>query len=107
MDTEKVQRSIVELVVECLDPDAIYLFGSSAQGRAGPDSDVDLLVVGPFWEPPRRRGLELRGLLASRVVPVDLHFRTPGELERERQVRYSLADTVLRHGRLVYQKPAG
>ena len=104
MDTEKVQQSIIQLVVECLDPDAIYLFGSSAQGRAGPDSDVDLLVVGPFREPPRRRGLELRGLLASRVVPVDLHFRTPAELERERQERYSLADTVLRHGCLVYEK---
>jgi predicted nucleotidyltransferase len=29
--------------------DAIYLFGSFAKGIAGPDSDIDLLVVSSDW----------------------------------------------------------
>ena len=28
-----------------LDPEAVWLFGSRAEGRASPDSDFDLLVV--------------------------------------------------------------
>jgi hypothetical protein len=50
--------------------------------------------------------MELRGLISARVVPVDLHFRTPEEFELECRQRYSLADTVARHGRLVYEREA-
>jgi len=32
-------------MVERFDPDRIMLFGSAARDEAGPDSDVDLLVV--------------------------------------------------------------
>lgn len=106
MRTEKAQESIVDLVIHCLDPEAVYLFGSVTQGRARPDSDVDIMVVARFEEPRRQRGIELRGLLAANVLPVDLHFRTPEEFELECRERFSLADTVRRHGKLVYEKAA-
>ena len=105
MRTEKLQQSIVELVVQCLDPAAVYLFGSVTQGRVRPDSDVDIMVVARFGEPRQRRGLELRGLLGAGALPVDLHFRTPEEFELECQEKFSLADTVRRHGKLVYAEP--
>lgn len=38
---------IVRRLVESLQPSTIYLFGSVAAGRPGPDSDIDLLVVLP------------------------------------------------------------
>ena len=105
MRTEKAQESIVELVIQCLDPEAVYLFGSVTQGRARPDSDVDIMVVARFGEPKQRRGIELRGLLAANVLPIDLHFRTPEEFDLECRERFSLADSVRRHGKLVYEKP--
>ena len=104
MRTERAARSIIDLVVQCLDPYAVYLFGSVAQGRTRPDSDVDLLVVARFEEPRQRRGVELRGLLAAGVMPVDLHLRTPEEFNLECRERHSLVDTVVRHGKLVYQR---
>ena len=38
---------MVGRIVERFDPERIILFGSAARGEAGPDSDVDLLVVMP------------------------------------------------------------
>jgi predicted nucleotidyltransferase len=37
----------VRRIVERFDPEQIILFGSAARGEAGPESDVDLLVVMP------------------------------------------------------------
>ena len=36
---------MVRRIVAQFNPDKIILFGSHARGEAGPDSDVDLLVV--------------------------------------------------------------
>ena len=57
MDAE-MQAKIDEMVrriVAAVNPDKIILFGSHARGDAGPDSDVDLLLVAPSDEPRLRR----------------------------------------------------
>lgn len=54
-DTEAVLDEIVRRVVEAVHPDKIILFGSHARGDAGPDSDLDLLVVTPSEEPRLHR----------------------------------------------------
>ena len=41
MNAQPALESVVDLIVRCVDPDAILLFGSVAQGRARRDSDVD------------------------------------------------------------------
>ena len=62
---------MVEIIVEQVNPERIMLFGSRARGEAGPDSDVDLLIVEP--EPfgrgrSRRRELaRIRRMLAERA----------------------------------------
>jgi len=40
-------QEMVERIVRQFTPDKIILFGSHARGCAGPDSDVDLLIVMP------------------------------------------------------------
>jgi predicted nucleotidyltransferase len=37
--------AMVRRIVQRFDPEKVILFGSHARGTAGPDSDVDLLVV--------------------------------------------------------------
>lgn len=44
-DEQAALQVIVDRLVSSLDPRAVYLFGSRAEGRARPDSDFDLLVV--------------------------------------------------------------
>ena len=57
-----VQKKIEEMVrriVERFHPEKIILFGSHARGTAGPDSDVDLLVVMPVQGSRRRKATEI------------------------------------------------
>jgi uncharacterized protein len=44
-DEESALQALVARLVRGLDPRAVYLFGSRAEGRSRPDSDFDLLVV--------------------------------------------------------------
>lgn len=56
-----------------------YLFGSWAQGRALPTSDVDLLLV---YRGPRREDLHRLARRAFRGLPLELHAYTEEEAAR-------------------------
>ena len=49
---------MVRRIAERFQPEKVILFGSYARGTAGPDSDVDLLVImavtGSMWRLPKR-----------------------------------------------------
>lgn len=42
---EEALQAVVARIVDLIDPEAIWLFGSRARGTHRPDSDFDLLVV--------------------------------------------------------------
>ena len=102
---ERFARHLVDLAVRYVDPDAVLLFGSVAQGRARADSDVDLLVVGPFSGLPERRGLEFRQAISDYPVPVDALFYTPAEFGEQASRSGSFVQSVSRHGSLAYVRP--
>ena len=47
MTAQTAIRQMVHHIATRFKPDKIVLFGSHARGTAGPDSDVDLLVIMP------------------------------------------------------------
>ena len=51
MGTKKPDQAlldrITDRIIETARPKRIILFGSAAEGRMGPDSDIDLLVIMP------------------------------------------------------------
>lgn len=86
-------------LVEMLRPDAVYLFGSHARGSAGPDSDLDFMVVVPESSQSRYiRNIEARRLVGDIYAPKDIVILTRQEWEAEQRVVCSLASTVLREG---------
>lgn len=93
---------VVRRVVEVARPERIILFGSAARGDAGPDSDLDLLVV--------KRGVEHRRRLAQLIyrrllgveVPVDVLVVTPEDVEEFRDKAGTIIGPALREGREVY-----
>ncbi|MBA3485531.1 MAG: nucleotidyltransferase domain-containing protein [Pirellulales bacterium] len=62
-------------------PDKVILFGSHARGTAGPDSDVDLLVIVRFDGKGWRKAAEIRSRIAP-TFPLDLLVRAPDEMSR-------------------------
>jgi len=94
---------IVRRLVETLQPERIYLFGSRARGDARPDSDYDLLAVVPASDlAPHQRDLLAFRALCGVAAPKDVVVYTREEFESRSRAASSLPATVLREGRLVY-----
>ncbi len=103
MTRQETINEITRRLVEYYQPERIYLFGSVARGDAGPDSDLDFLVVLPddapqhLYRPGIHRALWGTGI-ASDVVP----WPASDFDARALHVAASLPATVLREGRLLY-----
>src|SRR5438067_2035271 len=74
MTTEQALAEITRRLVVFYRPEKIYLFGSFARGDAGPDSDLDFLVVLPDDAPEEllRSGdiyRALAGVPAADAIP--------------------------------------
>jgi len=96
-------QEIVDRLVEGLQPERIYLFGSQARGQAEPGSDVDLLLIVPDSDLPRhRREAFSYDLLWGLTVPVDLIVLTQAEFQRASQVKTSLTAKVQAEGKVLY-----
>jgi predicted nucleotidyltransferase len=96
-------QEIVRRLVEAYSPERIYLFGSHARGDAGPDSDLDLLVIVPDDADPRRRRSRLAyEALRGTGVAADVVVWTRDYFTRRQTVPTSLPAEVVREGRLLH-----
>jgi len=97
---------VVARVAERFDPERIVLFGSLARGDAGPDSDIDLLVV--FPDPVQRRStaVALRLAIADIPAPVDFVVTDLAEIERRGGIAGPALGTALQEGKVVYRRGA-
>jgi predicted nucleotidyltransferase len=95
----EVAHKIGALLESGLGAQAVYLFGSHARGDAGPDSDLDFLVVVPDSSQSRYfRSVQARRLVSDIPSPKDIIVLTRAEWDSETRVRSSLPGTVLREG---------
>lgn len=103
-NTEHAVDMMVERLVERFGPEQIILFGSHARGTAGPDSDVDLLVVMPFTGSKRAKQLEMRLALHDIALPKDIILASPDEVVRRRNVVGTIIRPALREGKVLYAR---
>ena len=103
-----VQKKIEEMVrriVEQFHPEQVILFGSYARGQAGPDSDVDLLVVMPVVGSKREKSIEIALALHDIRMPKDIIVVTPDMVERQHDVIGTIVYPALKEGKVLYAKP--
>ena len=107
MKAKNVQPIIdrmVRRIVRQFRPEKIILFGSHARGEAGPDSDVDLLVVMPLRESKRDTELAIRRSLDGIVIPKDVLVSAPEDFEWRKDVVGTIEYPAVHEGRLLYAK---
>ena len=96
----------LDRLVEALEPEAIYVFGSHgshARGTPHADSDIDLLVlVNSSDKPPYRRAQDAYAIVGPHSVALDLQVMTRAEFEARLPAVASLPATVAREGRTLY-----
>ena len=101
---ERIIQQMVLRIVERFDPERIILFGSAARGDAGPDSDVDLLVVMPVEGSRREKAVEIGVAVNDIPVPKDIVVTTPEDFEWRKEIVGTIERPAEREGRLVYAR---
>src|SRR4051812_20160400 len=71
-DVQALITRMVKRIVKRFAPEKIILFGSQARGDAGPDSDIDLLVVMDFEGSKLHKRMELQGVADDIPMSVDI-----------------------------------
>ena len=101
-------REMVEVIIREVDPETIILFGSRARGQAGPDSDVDLLVVEsePFSIQRSRRREAFRLSMALRPLPIskDILIYSRDEFNYWRDSLNHVVGRASREGRVLHAR---
>jgi len=95
---------MVRRIVTKFHPDRIILFGSHARGEAGPDSDVDLLVVMAVVGSVRDKEIEIRQALRDVAVPLDIIVTRPEDFAWRKDVVGTIEWPATREGKVVYAR---
>jgi predicted nucleotidyltransferase len=91
---DPVLAEVVRRLRQLYQPERIYLFGSTARGESGPDSDYDLMVVVPDSTPSLlcdsgRAYKAIWRLGVATDVLVWTHSSLPSTIEREGKLLYA------------------
>jgi predicted nucleotidyltransferase len=105
MGIHRTIDGMVRCSIERFDPERVIRFGSHARGVAGPDSDVDLLVVMPVSGSKREKQLEIRLALRGFRIAKDVVVTTPEEFARRQTIPGTIERPAAREGKLLYARP--
>lgn len=97
-------KEVTDRIVEVFHPERVILFGSHASGSAGPDSDLDLLVVMNTSLPFYQRIPRVSEIFGSRQWPMDLLVFTPQEFAEQKNVNGTIIELAVREGKELYAR---
>jgi predicted nucleotidyltransferase len=101
---DEVIAEMTRRLVEYYHPVRICLFGSEARGEAGPDSDLDFMVVVPDDTPEHvMRSGDIYSILSFGIPKDVIPWRQSDFDIRAAYVPTSLPATVIREGRVLYE----
>jgi HEPN domain-containing protein/predicted nucleotidyltransferase len=100
--TAQIDR-MVKRIARKFHPEKIILFGSHARGEAGPDSDVDLLVVMSVDGSKGERAHEILEALDDVVVPTDVIVTRPEDFAWRKGIVGTIEWPAANEGKVLYE----
>lgn len=100
--SDDLLNDLVSRIRRVVDPVRIVLFGSSARGTAGPDSDLDVLVVVKSGLPRREIAMKMYREMVGLGQPVDLVVVHDTVLEKYATSQALIYEPALREGKELY-----
>jgi len=97
-------RRMARRIVSLFQPERIILFGSYARGEAGPDSDVDLLVVAPAKGSTRELAVAIGVALHDMAAAKDIIVVRPEEFAWRQNVVGTIEWPAAREGKVLYAR---
>lgn len=102
---EKAVARIISYAVRVTDPERIILFGSRARGTHNLHSDVDLLVISAVDCRKTELELQISAYAKEVCLKADILIHTPADIEKAARARWSFLTSVMREGKVVYERP--
>lgn len=93
----------VKTLVDVARPSRIILFGSSARGEAGEESDLDFLVVLKHVEKRRAESARLHEALGTLPISADVLVATEDQVYEWGNVVGTVLHEALTEGKVVYE----
>ncbi len=103
-ELQKTIKLMVQRIVERFHPDQVILFGSHARGTAGPDSDVDLLVVMPITGSRREKVVEIGVALHGLGLAKDIVVTTPEDFAWRKEIPGTIERPAALEGKVLYAR---
>jgi len=97
-------REMVKRIVKQFDPEKIILFGSHARGDAGPDSDVDLLIVMQVEGSKFEKIVEIGVAIDDIPIPSDVIVTTPEDFEWRSKQAGTIERPAFLEGKVLYAR---
>jgi uncharacterized protein len=101
---EKLSEAVRRLV-DAAHPRRIILFGSHARGNAGPDSDLDLMLLQDEVKDPAAESVRLRRVLKGLIMGVDLLAVSRAEFDYWRDTPGNVFFEAANAGKVLYEAP--
>jgi len=103
--SEATVETIVKRIVEKFQPFKVIVFGSWAAGNAGPDSDLDFLVVMDCTQAQKRDlQVAIRKELRDILIPKDILVATPGDIEKYKEAWWTVYQPAMEKGKVLYEQ---
>ncbi len=102
MVTKEQINHVVDIIVKNVHPKKVVLFGSHADGSAGKNSDLDLLVITDTRDEGFKRTKKIRKYLRGTKIPIDIVVYTPSEVEEWKDTKSAFITQVLENGKVIY-----
>lgn len=97
-------EKMVRRMVRQFHPERIILFGSQARGDAGPDSDMDLLIVMPVKGAKHKKEIEIRVAFHHIHVSKDIIVTTPEDFASRKEIAGTIEYPAVQEGKLLYAR---
>jgi uncharacterized protein len=97
-------RRMAKRIVSLFQPERIILFGSHARGEAGPDSDVDLLVVMEVEGSKLEKSIDIGVALHDFAVAKDILISRPEEFAWRKECVGTIERPAVREGKVLYAR---
>jgi predicted nucleotidyltransferase len=102
--SENIKAKISQLLSENVNPLKVILFGSYANGTAGPASDIDILVIKEQVLSKHRESVAILGLLQDIPLPKDVIVASNDEYEFYKKEPGSVLRTAHEKGIALYAR---
>ncbi len=105
--SQEIIDEIIRRIKSIADPDRIILFGSAAADKMTKDSDLDLLVVEPAPDNPRKQSVRIGDALRGLGYPIDVIVIPAQRFEETKNLIGGIAYPANKYGKVIYPAHEG